>query len=108
MDLIPNEMKKRNLSQAFLLLFIALCFQSCGSSIESDAEKMVQLQCDQMKITMGGVTGALSGEMDLSKIQEHQKKVQQFSLKMMNKYDNPAEQQKFAGLVSDRLLNSCL
>lgn len=86
------------------MLFIS----SCGSSIEEDASKMAELQCEQIKITMGGAVEAIGGKTDLSEIQDHQKKIERFVQKMHDKYSDFEEKQKFAAMVQEELFEICL
>ncbi len=90
---------------AFVLM---LFLTNCTSSMEADAAKMAELQCKQMKMTVGGALDALAGKTNVSEIQEHQKEIERFSFKMMEKYDAFEKRQKFANLVREKLLSICL
>lgn len=81
---------------------------SC-SSMDSDAEKMAELQCESIKITMGGALDAIEdGEMDMESIKDHGEKVQKFVERMNKKYGSFEEKQKFQTLVMEKSLNNCV
>lgn len=81
---------------------------SC-SSINRDAEKMAELQCESIKMTVGGAMNAMgSGKTNVESIKNHGEKVQKFAKKMKRKYEDPEEMQKFQALVMEKSLNNCL
>lgn len=77
--------------------------------MDSDAEKMAELQCESIKITMGGALDVMEdGKMDMESIKDHGEKVQKFAERMNKKYEGFEEKQKFQALVMEKSLNNCL
>ena len=91
-----------------MLYSMVLVVGSCNTSMEEDAARMAELQCKQMKATMGGAIDAIGGDLNSSGIKEHQNKLEKFSQKMMAKYDDLEERQKFAEITRERLSSICL
>ena len=106
LGLLANKtvMMKNKTSLYFIL---AVMFMSC-SSIESDAERMAELQCESIRITMDNTLGAMEGgNMDTKSIEANGEKIQKFTEKMMEKYDSYEEMQKFQALVMEKSMKIC-
>ena len=92
----------------YVVISFTLMIWACSSSMEADALKMAELQCEAIQLTMGGAMDALNGKMDMDKIQAHQKKVQKFQLRMTKKYDTPEEKMEFHSKVMEASLKICM
>lgn len=90
-----------------LYTILAVMLVSC-SSMESDAERMAELQCESMRMVMDNTLGAIeNGDIDTKSIEEHGEKVQKFAEKMMEKYQSSEEMQKFQALVVKKSMEIC-
>ncbi|WP_159520121.1 hypothetical protein [Sunxiuqinia indica] len=71
----------------------AFLFASCGNSIESDAKKVAELQCEAQELMQKVMAGDASLMEESSKLAE---KAAELSLEMEKKYDSASDRQKFA------------
>ncbi|PWL38115.1 hypothetical protein DKG77_07425 [Flagellimonas aquimarina] len=96
-----------NYTNKIKLLIVFITMVSC-SSMEGDAEKMADLQCESIKMAMGGAMNAMgSGKADVESMKKHGEKVQKFAEKMKKKYESYEERQQFQALVMEKSLNNC-
>ena len=92
-------------------VFVFLLFSSlmACTTMEQDAAKMAQLQCEAIEITMGGALDAMDGAgTDMKVVEEHAKKVQRFTEKMLKNYERFEDRQKFQALVMEKSMENCL
>jgi len=81
-----------------LTLLATLILTSCGSSIQSDAQKVADLQCEAKEIMLK----AMSGDQDAVKeSQELSNKANELNLKMLKKYSSPEDKQAFSRALLD-------
>jgi len=82
--------------QTFVLIII-LTLSSCSSSIESDAQKVADIQCKVQKL--------INDPSSLEKSQKLMNEIKTLTQKMQHKYSSFEEQQKFAQALSEATAN---
>lgn len=80
----------KNLKNVAILL-VMFAIISCGNSIESNAQKLVKLQCKAQKLAKK----AMSGDIDQIEASNLAMEAAKFGEKVKNKYKSKEEQEKF-------------
>ena len=81
-------------------MFVTLLVTSCASSVESDAKKVANIQCEVQDATMRIMQGDASVQKEMQKLSS---KLEKLNKEMLEKYSSLEEQNKFAKAVANAL-----
>lgn len=87
----------------FAIALVSFMMVSCGGSLESDVQKIIDLQCKAKKLQKNATSG------DLSVIQESAdiiKEVQELVVEFQKKYNTKEDEEKFRVALEEAMKNS--
>jgi len=86
----------------FAVALVSFFMVSCGSSIESDAQKIVDLQCKAQKLQKNATAGDVSVIKESAEIIEE---VQALVLEFQEKYKSKEDEEKFKEALEKAMKN---